>query len=134
MESTEDLSLGMVTIVVDDYQKAVDYYTKVLGFQLTEFEQLSPEKFWVVVSAGKTGIKILLAKANSTEQLKSIGNQTGGRVGFFLYTRDFAATYTRLLQHNVTFVESPRLESFGQVVVFSDLYGNKWDLIERTYP
>lgn len=125
------LSLGMITVVVDDYDRAVSHYVNELGFSLIEDTALDLDKRWVVVSPGKSGANILLAKAKNPAQVAAIGRSTGGRVGFFLYTSDFESTYQRYLALGVEFVESPRQESFGQVVVFKDLYGNKWDLIER---
>jgi catechol 2,3-dioxygenase-like lactoylglutathione lyase family enzyme len=125
------LSLGMVTIVVDDYDKAIEHYVADLGFELVEDTALSSEKRWVVVSIGPQGAKILLAKASNQDQVEAIGNSAGGRVAFFLYTDEFGATYDRLLAKGVEFTELPRSEKFGLVVVFKDKYGNKWDLIER---
>lgn len=125
------LSLGMITIVIDDYDRAVSHYVNELGFSLIEDTSLDAEKRWVVVSPGKSGANILLAKAKNFEQVAAIGRSTGGRVGFFLYTSDFDVTYQKYFALGVEFVESPRQEGFGKVVVFKDLYGNKWDLIER---
>ena len=92
---------------------------------------LSAEKRWVVVAPSLEGAKILLAKAANEQQRAAIGNSTGGRVGFFLYTKDFLNTYESYRLRGVEFVEAPRQETFGQVVVFRDKYGNKWDLIEE---
>jgi len=125
------LSLGMVTIVVDDYDKAIEHYVADLGFELVEDTALSSENRLVVISIGPQGAKILLAKASNQDQVAAIGNSTGGRVAFFLYTDEFGATYDRLLAKGVEFTELPRSEKFGLVVVFKDKYGNKWDLIER---
>jgi uncharacterized glyoxalase superfamily protein PhnB len=124
-------TLGMITLVVDNYDLAISHYVEDLGFTLIEDSQLSPEKRWVIVSPGSAGARILLAQASNAEQKAAIGNSTGGRVAFFLYTNDFAATYQRYLSRGVEFTETPRNESFGQVVVFKDKYGNKWDLIEE---
>jgi catechol 2,3-dioxygenase-like lactoylglutathione lyase family enzyme len=124
------LSLAMSTIVVDDYDLALTYYVDVLGFNLIEDTVLSAEKRWVVVAPGATGGKILLARASGTEQIAAIGNSTGGRVAFFLHTDNFDSTYINYKSRGVEFTENPRQESFGKVVVFQDLYGNKWDLIE----
>lgn len=124
--------LGMVTVVVDDYDSAIDYYTNALGFTLVEDTRMSETKRWVVVSPDpNNGAALLLAQANSPEQSAAIGNQAGGRVMFFLYTDDFDRDYARMAKHNVVFTEAPRLEDFGKVVVFADKYGNKWDFIER---
>ncbi|MEY3893374.1 MAG: hypothetical protein RIR78_152, partial [Actinomycetota bacterium] len=86
---------------------------------------------WVVISPSSQGARILLAKANNQEQKNAIGNSTGGRVGFFLYTDNFSETYQLYLSKGIEFTETPRNEKFGQVVVFKDKYGNKWDLIEE---
>ena len=126
-----NLTLGMITIVVDDYDRAISHYVDDLGFTLIEDTALDAEKRWVIVAPGKSGGKILLAKANNSEQVAAIGRSTGGRVGFFLYTTNFDDIYKIYLSRGVEFVEKPRQESFGLVVVFKDLYGNKWDLIER---
>ena len=125
------LSLGMITIVVDEYDVAINHYVNDLGFTLVEDTALTPEKRWVVLSPGSSGAQVLLAKASSDTQTAAIGNSTGGRVAFFLYTDNFSQTHESYLARGVEFTESPRSESFGQVVVFKDKYGNKWDLIER---
>ena len=125
------LSLGMITIVVDEYDDAISHYVNDLGFTLVEDTLLTPEKRWVVVSPGSSGAHLLLPKASGDIQTAAIGNSTGGRVAFFLYTDNFTQTYESYLASGVEFTESPRSEAFGQVVVFKDRYGNKWDLIER---
>jgi len=124
------LTLGMITIVVDSYDAAISHYVNELGFTLIEDTVLTPEKRWVVVAPGTEGAKILLAQASTQEQIRAIGNSTGGRVGFFMYTTNFNETYELYKSRGVEFTETPRQESFGQVVVFKDKYGNKWDLIE----
>lgn len=124
------LRFEMTTIVVDDYDRALSHFVSDLGFTLIEDTQLSPEKRWVVVAPGNTGGKILLAKANGEDQVAAIGNSTGGRVAFFLHTDTFDETYQSYLTRGVEFTETPRNEIFGRVVVFKDIYGNKWDLIE----
>ena len=124
-------TLGMIAIVIDDYDSAISHYVNDLGFSLIEDTELSPEKRWVVMAPSPTGAKILLAKASNDDQRAAIGNSTGGRVGFFLYTDNFAETYERYLANGIEFTETPRQETFGQVVVFKDKYGNKWDLIEN---
>ncbi|CAN2194115.1 Glyoxalase/fosfomycin resistance/dioxygenase domain containing protein [Candidatus Nanopelagicaceae bacterium] len=124
------LTLGMITIVVDDYDAAISHYVNDLGFTLIEDTVLTPEKRWVVVAPGETGGKILLAKAANEAQIAAIGNSTGGRVGFFMYTTNFNEIYELYKFRGIEFTETPRQESFGQVVVFKDKYGNKWDLIE----
>jgi uncharacterized glyoxalase superfamily protein PhnB len=124
-------SLGMIAIVVDDYDAAIAHYTQDLGFELLEDSELTPDKRWVVISPSTQGARILLAKASNSQQTAAIGNSTGGRVGFFLYTDDFTETYQSYQARGIEFTETPRNESFGQVVVFKDKYGNKWDLIEN---
>ena len=121
----------MITVVVDEYDDAISHYVNDLGFTLVEHTVLTPEKRWVVVSPGSSGAQLLLAKASGETQTAAIGNSTGGRVAFFLYTDNFTQTYEGYLASGVEFTESPRSEAFGQVVVFKDKYGNKWDLIER---
>ncbi|HRK63443.1 MAG TPA: VOC family protein [Terricaulis sp.] len=123
-------TLGMLTLVVREYDEAITYFTGALGFELIEDTRMSAEKRWVVVGA-EGGARLLLAKAANEAQAAAIGNQTGGRVFLFLYTPDFDATYARYLQAGVRFIETPRQEAYGKVVVFEDLYGNRWDLIER---
>jgi len=124
------LTLGMITIVVDSYDAAISHYVNELGFMLIEDTVLTPEKRWVVVAPGTEGAKILLAQASTQEQIRAIGNSTGGRVGFFMYTSNFNETYELYRSRGIEFTENPRQESFGQVVVFKDKYGNKWDLIQ----
>jgi len=124
------LTLGMITIVVDSYDVAITHYVNELGFTLIEDTVLTPEKRWVVVAPGTEGAKILLAQASTQEQIRAIGNSTGGRVGFFMYTSNFNETYELYRSQGIEFTENPRQESFGQVVVFKDKYGNKWDLIQ----
>ena len=129
--------MGLVSIVVDDYDRARNYYCDTLGFALIEDEQLPEEnKRWVVVAPRQhgeqpTGAALLLAQATSAEQRARIGNQTGGRVFLFLYTDDFASDYARFVAAGVTFVRNPEVHSYGIVAVFEDLYGNQWDLLER---
>jgi uncharacterized glyoxalase superfamily protein PhnB len=125
-------TLGMVAIVIDDYDEAIAHYVNDLGFALIEDTELSPEKRWVVVAPSSSGAQILLAKASNEQQMNAIGNSTGGRVGFFLYTDNFKESYQNYLANRIEFMETPRQESFGQVVVFKDKYGNKWDLIENS--
>ena len=120
----------MVAIVVDDYDPAISHYVNDLGFTLIEDKVMTPEKRWVVVAPSKEGARILLAKAANDEQRLAIGNSTGGRVGFFMYTTEFTETYENYKARGIEFVEQPRQEIYGQVVVFKDRYGNKWDLIE----
>ena len=123
----------MIAIIVDDYDSAIAHFVNDLGFSLIEDSSLSPEKRWVVVAPGEDGAKILLAKASNDAQRDAIGNSTGGRVGFFLYTTDFNQTFQKFKSNGIEFIEEPRQEPYGQVVVFKDKYGNKWDLIEKKY-
>ena len=124
-------TLGMIALVIDDYDIAISHYVKDLGFSLIEDKVMSPEKRWVVVAPSEEGARILLAKAANDQQRSAIGNSTGGRVGFFLYTTNFMETYETYKFQGIEFIEQPRQETYGQVVVFKDKYGNKWDLIEQ---
>ena len=125
-------SLGLVSLLVREYDEAVAFFVGKLGFSLVE-DSLVPEqsKRWVVVSPpGATESRLLLAKASSPEQQSRIGAQTGGRVFLFLYTDDFWRDYERYRAEGVEFVRSPRCEPYGTVAVFKDLYGNLWDLLQ----
>lgn len=119
-----------LALVVRDYDEAIDYYTQTLGFDLEEDEVLSETKRWVRVRPHGSECSIILAKAKNEQEMSAIGNQTGGRVFLFLHVDDFQETYARYKANGVDFIEEPRNEAFGQVVVFKDLYGNKWDMIE----
>ncbi len=126
--------LSTLALVVDDYDKAIDWYTETLGFELVEDTPQGGGKRWVVVEppGDRVGCRLLLAKATTPEQEAAIGNQAGGRVFLFLETDDFMSDYERWLDAGVEFEEeAPREEHFGIVIVFRDLYGNRWDLIER---
>jgi uncharacterized glyoxalase superfamily protein PhnB len=127
-------TLGMIAIVIDDYDVAISHYVNDLGFTLIEDKEMTPEKRWVVVAPSKEGARILLAKAANHQQRSAIGNSTGGRVGFFMYTTNFNETYETYSSRGIEFIETPRQEAYGQVVVFKDKYGNKWDLIELVAP
>ena len=125
--------LAQISLVVKEYDEAIDFYVNKLGFELIEDTVLSPDKRWVRIKPANAPTQtchLLLAKASSTEQLNVIGNQTGGRVFLFLYTDNFDKYYELLLKNNVKIVRPPSEESYGTVLVFSDLYGNLWDLIE----
>jgi hypothetical protein len=124
-------TLGMITIVIDEYDAAIKHYVEDLGFTLIEDSSLTPDKRWVVVAPSNEGAKILLAKATNETQKAAIGNSTGGRVGFFMYTTEFFQTYELYKSRGIRFIEEPRQEAYGQVVVFKDKYENKWDLIEQ---
>ena len=123
-------SLAHVAIVVDDYDKAIDHYTRQLGFTLTEDTRLSETKRWVLVTPAGSACSLLLAQASNDEQKQHIGNQTGGRVFLFLHTDNFDRYYKRLQEHRIEIVREASLESHGKVAVFRDLFGNLWDLIE----
>jgi catechol 2,3-dioxygenase-like lactoylglutathione lyase family enzyme len=122
----------MVTLVVDEYDTAIAYYRDALGFELVEDTRLSDVKRWVVMRPDSGGAHVLLAQAASDEQRAAIGRQTGGRVGFFLHTADFDADVQRMTDAGVDFTEQVRHEDYGRVVVIRDLYGNKWDIVERS--
>jgi catechol 2,3-dioxygenase-like lactoylglutathione lyase family enzyme len=123
--------LAHIALVVDDYDKAIAYYTGVLGFELIQDETLSETKRWVLVSPGDGSCQLLLAKAASAVQEQAIGNQSGGRVFLFLHTDTFDEDYARLLSHQVEIVRAPEVMPYGKVLVFKDLYGNLWDLIGK---
>ena len=124
------MRLHAVTLLVDDYDKAITHYVDDLGFSLVEDTRLSEDKRWVRVGPDPAGTtSFILAVATTDQQRASIGNQTGGRVGFFLHTDDFAGDHARLMSRGVQMTEEPRREPYGTVVVFEDRYGNLWDLI-----
>ena len=127
--------IACFALVVDDYDRAIAYYTGVLGFELREDAPREaplgqPPKRWVVVAPAGAETAILLAQASNDAQRARIGDQTGGRVGFFLHTDDFRRDPAAMLAKGVRFVEQPREEDYGIVAVFEDLYGNRWDLLE----
>ncbi|MEM9362441.1 MAG: VOC family protein [Bacteroidota bacterium] len=124
-------NIGLLTLVVNEYDEAIEFYTEKIGFDLVEDTVLSEDKRWVVVKPkGSIGSGLLLAKAANMEQEKSVGNQTGGRVLLFLNTDDFWRDHKTMTKKGVNFLEEPREEAYGIVSVFEDLYGNKWDLLE----
>lgn len=125
-------NIAQIALVVRDYDEALQYYTSVLNFELIEDSRLSDAKRWVVVQpkGSNNGCKLLLAKAASPIQEKSVGNQTGGRVFLFLHTDDFDRDYQDYTTKGVVFVRLPAIEAYGKVAVFQDLYGNLWDLIQ----
>lgn len=124
-------SIAHISLLVDDYDRAIEFYTKKLKFDLVEDTKLSETKRWVLVRPkGGDGSSLLLARADNQEQISRIGNQTGGRVFLFLYTDNFVIDYKNLLEMNITIVREPWDEVYGKVVVFQDIYGNLWDLIE----
>jgi catechol 2,3-dioxygenase-like lactoylglutathione lyase family enzyme len=123
-------SLARVAVVVREYDEAIVYYTQILGFTLVEDEPRGDGKRWVVVVPNGGGCALLLARAATPDQQEAVGNQTGGRVFLFLHTDDFWRDYNALKARGVSFTEEPRAEAYGTVVVFTDLYGNKWDLVQ----
>jgi len=122
--------IGLVTLVVRDYDEAIAWYVDAAGFTLVE-DADQGSKRWVTVTPSGGGPLLLLARATTPEQEARIGDQTGGRVGFFLHTDAFDADHARMKAAGVRFLEEPRREAYGSVVVFEDLYGNKWDLLEQ---
>jgi catechol 2,3-dioxygenase-like lactoylglutathione lyase family enzyme len=125
------LAIATISLVVRDYDEAIAFYCGKLGFLLVADTNLGGGKRWVIVAPpGGSGARLLLAKADGDMQAARVGDQTGGRVGFFLETDDFSRDHAALVAAGVRFLEGPRHESYGSVAVFEDLYGNKWDLIE----
>ncbi|KKB13374.1 extradiol dioxygenase [Devosia geojensis] len=124
-------SIATVALVVADYDDAVTFYCEKLGFILFCDTDLGDGKRWVTVGpAGGNGARLLLARADGKRQADAVGNQTGGRVGFFLETDEFERDHRAMREKGVNFLEAPRSEPYGMVAVFEDLYGNRWDLIE----
>ncbi len=119
-----------LTLVVKDYDEAIEFYTKKLGFTLLEDTKMSDTKRWVRVAPPGSNTSLLFGKAATPQQEKAIGNQTGGRVFLFMHTDDLEGYYTQLLAHDVEIIRGPSEEDFGKVLVFADLYGNLWDLIQ----
>lgn len=131
MSTVTQQQIGMIALVVDDYDDAIAFYTQKLQFTLVEDTDLGGGKRWVLVSPPNgNGTNLLLAQASNETQKQSVGNQTGGRVFLFLQTNDFWRDYKSMQANEVVFNEEPRVEEYGTVVVFQDLYGNKWDLLE----
>ncbi|MFD9002553.1 VOC family protein [Streptomyces sp. NPDC059582] len=127
--------IALVTLVVDDYDEAIRFYTEALGFRLVEDAPRPDGSRWVVVEPGTAetggaGTGLVLARAKDEAQRGRVGDQTGGRVAFFLHTDDFARDHARMRAAGVTFLEEPRHEPYGSVAVFQDLYGNRWDLLQ----
>lgn len=132
-EAGTQASLVMTTLVVPDYDAAIAFYVERLGFALVEDTDLGAGKRWVVIAPGGGrghGARLLLARAANARQRAAIGNQTGGRVAFFLHTQAFDETHARFTAAGVTFEEDPRHEPYGIVAVFRDPFGNRWDLIQ----
>ena len=128
-----DQSLGLISLVVRDYDEALAFYVGTLGFELVEDTfQPAQNKRWVVVKPrGSTGANLLLARASNPDQESRVGNQTGGRVFLFLYTDDFWRDYRAFKAKGVSFVREPTEQDYGTVAVFRDLYGTQWDLVQR---
>ena len=128
--------LGLVALVVKEYDPAIDFFVRILGFELVEdvpaLTNDGRPKRWVVVRPPGAASGILLARADGEEQERIIGKQFAGRVGFFLQVDDFDAAYARMVAAGVTFTKPPRMESYGRVAVFLDIAGNKWDLLGPT--
>lgn len=123
-------SIASIALIVRDYDEAIGFYVGRLGFALIADTPLGGGKRWVLVAPPGGGSRLLLARADGAAQAARIGDQTGGRVGFFLETDDFSRDHAAFSAAGVRFLETPRHESYGTVAVFEDLYGNKWDLIE----
>ena len=122
--------LSAVTFLVDEYDEAIAWFVKALGFSVIEDTLMGAGKRWVLVAPQNDGVRLLLAKADGQTQIEAIGKAAGGRVGFFLNTTNFAQDHARMIAAGIEFKELPRHEPYGIVAVFSDLYGNLWDLIE----
>jgi catechol 2,3-dioxygenase-like lactoylglutathione lyase family enzyme len=127
-------TLGYVALIVRDYDEAIAFFTQSSGFELVEYspstDRNGQPKRWVLVRPPGTGASLLLARASTSEEASRIGNQTGGRVSFFLHTDEFWRDYRAMIVRGVKFVHEPRDEPYGTVAVFEDLYGNKWDLLQ----
>ena len=123
--------IAQLSLLVRDYDEAINFYTQKLGFEIIEDTFLDSAKRWVLIAPKNSdGPFLLLAKATNDEQESRIGNQTGGRVFLFLHTDDFRRDYKNMISNNVIFIREPVVEKWGTVAVFKDLYGNLWDLIE----
>lgn len=133
MSKSIEQRISSIALVVDNYDDAIEFYTKKLQFELIEDTDLGDGKRWVQISPpNSTGTNLLLAQASNEEQGESVGNQAGGRVFLFLQTNDFWRDYRFMKDQGVEFTEDPRVEEYGTVVVFKDLYGTKWDLLQLT--
>jgi catechol 2,3-dioxygenase-like lactoylglutathione lyase family enzyme len=125
------MSVATVALMVRDYDEAIAYFTNALGFVLIEDTPVEAKRWVVVGPRDGRGANLLLARAVNERQESRIGDQTGGRVFLFLETDQFDADYARMSAAGVRFIQAPRQEAYGKVVVFEDLYGNRWDLLER---
>ena len=125
-------TLVHIALIVRDYDEAINFYVNKLNFDLIEDTKLTEDKRWVLIAPkGSNNCNLLLAKAANDEQKSRIGNQTGGRVFLFLNTDDFERDYSNLLNNDINLIREPKVEPYGKVCVFEDLYGNLWDLIEQ---
>ena len=123
-------SIGCVTLLVRDYDEAIEFYTRRLRFRVLEDAPAGEGRRWVVLGPpGPQGCSIQLARAKNPEENAAVGRQAGGRVFLFLHTDDFARDHREMVERGVRFIEEPRKESYGTVAVFEDLYGNRWDLL-----
>lgn len=125
-------TLAAITYLVADYDEAIDWFTRALGFELISDQDLGSGKRWVEIGAGDGGVKLLLARARGVQQVAAIGASAGDRVGFFLHTTDLETKRAWMEHEGVRFEEATRHEPYGKVAVFRDLYGNRWDLLEPT--
>jgi catechol 2,3-dioxygenase-like lactoylglutathione lyase family enzyme len=127
------MRLELVAVIVEDYDSAIDFYVRSLGFELTEDSPSTTNdgrpKRWVVVRPPGAVTGLLLARADGDHQRNAVGGQFAGRVGLFLRVDDFAAAYERMTSAGVEFLTSPRTEPYGQIAVFADIAGNRWDLL-----
>lgn len=131
MTDNTQQQIGNIALLVKDYDEAIEFYTQKLQFTLVENTDLGNGKRWVQVSPpNSNGANLLLARASNDKQTQAVGNQTGGRVFLFLQTNNFWRDYELMQKNGVLFNETPRVEEYGTVVVFEDLYGNKWDLLQ----
>ena len=122
--------LALTTLLVDDYDRALHWYTQVLGMELRQDTELGAGKRWLVVAPRGSTAGLVLTLASTAAQQARVGDQTGGRVGFFLHTDNFARDFAAMSARGVRFTEAPRHEAHGTVAIFADLYGNTWDLLE----
>ena len=122
--------IAQIALVVRDYDEAIDWYTGVAGFEVSEDTNLGHKRWVVLTPSGSGGCALLLAQADGERQEQAIGNQSGGRVFLFLHTDDFWRDHRLMSAKGARFLESPREEPYGTVAVFEDLYGNRWDLLQ----
>jgi catechol 2,3-dioxygenase-like lactoylglutathione lyase family enzyme len=123
--------IAYITLLVKDYDEAIAFYTQKLAFKLIEDTPIDDTKRWVLIApSGSQAVSILLTKATTEKQIKTIGNQAGGAVFLILHTADFWRDYHSMNTKGVRFVQAPKEETYGTVAIFEDLYGNLWDLIQ----